>query len=98
MRLTAFENVICVQGDLIAQLNNRTASGVPAAPASGPKNRFCLVATSGVTWHTVPAQLPIAVIRQPGKMPLNKIMFNLARSLSSAICFKCNSKVCTCVQ
>ena len=60
-------NYVCVQGDLMAQLNSQTASGLPIAADGGSKNRLCLIGTSGVTWHTVPAQLPIAVIRQPGK-------------------------------
>jgi len=51
----------------MTQLNSRTASGLPVGAAGGSKNRFCIIATSGVTWQTLPAQLPIAVIRQPGK-------------------------------
>jgi len=54
----------------MTQLNNRAAAvaagAVPVGSAAAAKNRFCIIATSGVTWHTVPAQLPIAVIRQPG--------------------------------
>ena len=51
----------------MTQLNNHAGSGLPVGAAGGSKNRFCIIATSGVTWHTVPTQLPIAVIRQPGK-------------------------------
>jgi len=60
---------VCEQGDLVAQLNSHVAAagGQPDGPASAvPKNHFCLIATSGVTLHTVPAPLPIAVIRQSG--------------------------------
>jgi len=52
----------------MAQFNSHAASGLQVRPASGSKNRLCLITTSGVTWHTVPTQLPIAVIRQPGNM------------------------------
>ena len=51
----------------MTQLNGRAASGLPVGAAGGSKSRLCLIGTSGVTWQTVPAQLPIAVIRQPGK-------------------------------
>lgn len=51
----------------MTQLNSQAASGLPVAAAGGPKSRLCLIGTGGVTWQTVPAQLPIAVIRQPGK-------------------------------
>ena len=51
----------------MTQLNSRPASGLPVGAAGGSKGRLCLIGASGVTWQTVPAQLPIAVIRQPGK-------------------------------
>jgi len=51
----------------MTQLNNHSATGLPVGAAAAAKNRFCIIATSGVTWHTVPTQLPIAVIRQPGR-------------------------------
>lgn len=60
------------QGD-VAQLKNRSTGTLPVGAAGGSKSRFCLIATSGVSWHPVPAQLPIAVIRQPGKMLQNKV-------------------------
>jgi len=37
-----------------------------AAAGSNSKNQFCLIGSTGVTWHAAHAQLPIAVIRQPG--------------------------------
>jgi len=63
----------------MTQLNNHAASGLPVGAAAASKNRFCIIATSGVTWHTVPTQLPIAVIRHPGKMISKVIYFSAAR-------------------
>jgi len=63
-----------LQGDLVAQLNSHSASNLQVGVAgAGSKNRFCLLGTSGVTWQTVPTQVPIAVIRQPGT-PLPEII------------------------
>jgi len=64
----------------MSQLNSRAAavaaSALPVGSATASKNRFCIIATSGVTWHTVPAQLPIAVIRQPGSTLKSIVMMS----------------------
>jgi len=70
-RVKTVWDCVSEQGDLVTQLNSRAASGLPVGAALGSKSRLCLIGSSGVTWQTVPAQLPIAVIRQPGE-PLSQ--------------------------